>query len=63
MPEGRRRFIEAGEHVMQGEVMFAIRRFRSVVAVSVPASGTVVSVRVSPGDFVEFGQSLATLCI
>lgn len=61
LPAERQRFAEAGEHVAAGEVLFAIRRLRNVIAVSVPASGTVGSMLVSQGDFVEFGQPLATV--
>ena len=60
LPGGRQRLAEAGEHVEQGEAVFAIRRFRDVVVVSAPTSGTVESVLVKRGDFVDFGQPLAT---
>lgn len=63
LPAGRERFPEAGAHVVEGEALFAVRRFRNVIAVRVPASGILESVLVSKGDFVEFGQPLATVWI
>jgi acetyl/propionyl-CoA carboxylase alpha subunit len=60
-PAGRERFPEAGERVAEGEVLFALRRFRSVAATRAPASGILDSVLVTEGDFVEFGQPLARL--
>lgn len=61
LPAGRERFAAAGEHVTEGEALFAIRRFRNVVAVSAPATGHVGSTLVSVGDFVEFGQPLTSV--
>ena len=60
-PAERRRFPQSGDQVAEGEALFAIRRFRNVLAVSAPASGILGSVLVSAGDFVEFGQPLATV--
>lgn len=61
LPAGRERFPEAGDRVAEGEVLFDLRRFRSVVAMRAPASGILSSVLVTEGDFVEFGQLLTTL--
>lgn len=60
LPAGRARFPEAHEPVVENEVLFAIRGFKRLAAVSVPASGTLHSILVSAGDFVEFAQPLAT---
>lgn len=61
LPPGRARFPEAGDRVSENEVLFAIRGFRNVVTVSAAAGGTLDSVLVSAGIFVEFAQPLATV--
>jgi biotin carboxyl carrier protein len=61
-PPGRDRFFEAGEHVAEGDCLFAIRRFRNMVEVRAAAAGSLASLLVRKGDFVEFGQPLATIC-
>ncbi len=58
---GRARFPEAGDAVSENEALFTLRRYKSGVTVHAAASGTLESVLVSEGDFVEFGQPLATL--
>jgi biotin carboxyl carrier protein len=61
LPDGRARFPEAGDPVSENEVLFAVRRFRNAIPVTAAASGAIGCVRVSEGDFVEFGQPLATI--
>jgi biotin carboxyl carrier protein len=58
-PAGRKHFATRGERVKRGDVLFAVRRFKGVVPVTAPASGTVADVLVKPGEFVAFGQELA----
>lgn len=58
---GRARFPEAGECAAAGDGLFLIRRFKNVVEVKAAAAGTLASVWVERGAFVEFGQPLATI--
>ena len=57
----RTRFPKAGDAVAKDEALFTLRRHKTVLAVRAAASGTLGSVWVGEGDFVEFGQPLATL--
>lgn len=61
LPPGRDRFPQAGERVAEGEPLFAIRRFRDALEVTAPAAGTLASIQVNQGAFVEFGQPLASV--
>lgn len=61
LPPGRDRFPEAGERVAEGDCLFVIRRFKDVVEVRAAAAGTLASVLVRKGVFVEFGQPLAAI--
>jgi multidrug efflux pump subunit AcrA (membrane-fusion protein) len=58
---GRGKFPKAGDAVSKNEALFILRRQKSVLTVRAVAGGTLESVLVSEGDFVEFGQPLATL--
>lgn len=57
----RARFPEAGEYTAEGECLFVIRRFKNVIEVRAAAAGSLASVMVKRGAFVEFGQPLATI--
>ena len=59
---GRTRFPAAGERVAEGECLFAIRRYKNSIEVKAPTSGSLASLAVGEGAFVEFGQPLATIC-
>ncbi|MBI4193842.1 MAG: hypothetical protein HY526_02060 [Betaproteobacteria bacterium] len=61
LPPGRDRFPGAGEHVAEGDCLFAIRRFKNVVEVRAAAAGSLASILVTKDAFVEFGQPLATI--
>lgn len=50
-----------GERIRRGETIMVLRRFRSSIPLDSPTDGTLASIDVSPGQFVEFGQMLATL--
>jgi biotin carboxyl carrier protein len=58
---GRTRFPQAGDAVAKDEALFTLRRHKTVLTVGAAASGTLESVLVGEGDFVEFGQPLAML--
>jgi biotin carboxyl carrier protein len=57
----RTRFPQAGDAVAKDEALFTLRRHKTVLTVGAAASGKLESVLVGEGDFVEFGQPLATL--
>ena len=57
----RARFPKAGDEVSKNEVLFTLRRHKSALTVRAATTGTLESVLVCEGDFVEFGQPLATL--
>jgi biotin carboxyl carrier protein len=58
---GSTRFPRAGDAVAKDEALFTLRRHNTALTVVAAASGTLESVLVGAGDFVEFGQPLATL--
>jgi biotin carboxyl carrier protein len=58
---GRKRLPRPGEHVDDGAVLFAVRRFQRVVQVRAPADGTIAAVHVDQGTFVQFDQLLADM--
>jgi hypothetical protein len=58
---GRAAWPHVGDQVRAGEPLFAVRRFKTVVRVDAPAAGTIACLSVAPGEFVEFGQALATI--
>lgn len=58
---GRTRFPKAGDAVEKDEALFTLRRHKAALTVHAAAGGMLESVRVAEGEFVEFGQPLATL--
>ncbi len=61
LASGRRRFPQAGDRVARGEPILAIRKYRQTIEVVAPAAGSLASLAVAEGAFVEFGAPLATI--
>jgi biotin carboxyl carrier protein len=59
--KGRERYPRSGDTVAEGEPLFAIRRFRNAVEVTAPAAGTLATLSIEDGAFVQYGEPLATI--
>jgi len=58
---GRACLPQIGDKVSRDDCLFTIRRFKAVVEVIAPANGSLASIAIERGSFVEFGQPLAAI--